>query len=146
MTCSIITQERLDRITEHVNEMTVNSIDNSESGESLEVSGLSPLNLERRADKIEQNIDFSLPEENSNVRHHPVKPLTSVEEEQSHSKPTIEVGCNGGFKIVAQLRLMTNEKNQILTHSYHIDNKENIRSSYWTHTLLCRDKNMERNT
>ena len=95
MTCSIITQERLDRITEHVNEMTVNSIDNSESGESLEVSGLSPLNLERRADKIEQNIDFSLPEENSNVRHHPVKPLTSVEEEQSHSKPTIEVGCNG---------------------------------------------------
>ena len=95
MTCSIITQERLDRITEHVNEMTVGSLDNSESGESLEMSRLSPLNLGKKADKIEQNINFSSPEENSNVRLHPEKPLTSVEEEQSHYKPAIDVGCNG---------------------------------------------------
>jgi hypothetical protein len=108
---SIITQERLDRITERVDEMTVDVHDDGEGIEILEVSEVSPLNLEESTEKIEQSVDFSLPEV-SNVGHYPERSSStstslsstssssassssSAEEEQSDCKLTNIVVCNG---------------------------------------------------
>ena len=52
---SIITQERLDRITQHVNEMTVGAFDDGEGG-GLEVSNLQPINLVKRTEKTDQSV------------------------------------------------------------------------------------------
>ena len=81
MTCSIITQERLDRITEHVNEMTVGELEEGERG-VLEMNDALSLNLQKSSDKIELSMDLSSSEETSNIDIYQEKALLSVEEEK----------------------------------------------------------------
>lgn len=68
MVCSIITQERLDRITECVNEMTFSSHENGGGGEmGAELNGMSPSYPEQ---DIEKGSDFSEEPRNSLCNNH----------------------------------------------------------------------------